>query len=277
MADVFISYSSQDKDLAGKLANELRAKGYTVWWDYEIQSGESFRAVIDQELNAARAVIVIWTENSIASKWVQAESDHAAAQAKILPVMVAGLNPLRIPKPHNTLHNDKVEDIERISAAVRRLVNRPKTFDVPVGKKVGYRSRVVAMIFAFGIAVIAVSYFYLFTDTQSKAVVRCFMTGGAMDGKQYSFVIDPVHKSAVWAGIWNSFRGGLPRRSANTYKCTNETFRLAGSRRNRLQLQPNNARIRCLSCSDPQTDGDRQMQGTRQRPLARLLQRRDSC
>jgi hypothetical protein len=33
MADIFISYSSEDRDQARILAAFLEAEGYSVWWD----------------------------------------------------------------------------------------------------------------------------------------------------------------------------------------------------------------------------------------------------
>ena len=33
MADIFISYSQKDRDVATALAAALEARGYTVWWD----------------------------------------------------------------------------------------------------------------------------------------------------------------------------------------------------------------------------------------------------
>jgi len=67
MADVFISYSKQERALTERLAADLLARGYTVWWDTNQVSGEAFRNVIQQELAAAKSVIVIWTPASVLS------------------------------------------------------------------------------------------------------------------------------------------------------------------------------------------------------------------
>jgi hypothetical protein len=54
MADVFISYSKQSQAQTEQLANELRGKGLTVWYDTSLVPGNSFRDVIMSELAQAR-------------------------------------------------------------------------------------------------------------------------------------------------------------------------------------------------------------------------------
>ena len=86
MADIFISYSKKDHEEARLLAAYLEAEGFSVWWDTSLKSGEQFRKVIMTELGRARAAIVIWTENSIESDWVQSEAGRAHADRKLIPV-----------------------------------------------------------------------------------------------------------------------------------------------------------------------------------------------
>jgi hypothetical protein len=48
MADVFISYrnSPERRALVRRLAAILRAHEVTVWWDYGLEAGESYRTQI---------------------------------------------------------------------------------------------------------------------------------------------------------------------------------------------------------------------------------------
>jgi hypothetical protein len=79
VADIFISYSKVDRDLASKISAFLEAEGWTVWWDKSLTAGDSYRDEIMRQLAAARAVITVWTESSIRSDWVRAEAGRAKA------------------------------------------------------------------------------------------------------------------------------------------------------------------------------------------------------
>ena len=51
MADVFISYASEDRDRAAKLASALGERGWSVWWDRKIVAGQAFDQAIERELD----------------------------------------------------------------------------------------------------------------------------------------------------------------------------------------------------------------------------------
>ena len=118
---VFISYSKAEPEPTRELADFLTSQGYTVWWDTNLTSGEVFRKVIDRELAAADAVIVIWSAHSVASNWVVSEADDAARRGKLITVRTGDLEPWRIPKPYNTYQADLVDNREAVLAAVRRV------------------------------------------------------------------------------------------------------------------------------------------------------------
>ncbi|MBC7886889.1 MAG: TIR domain-containing protein [Ferruginibacter sp.] len=88
MADIFISYSNEDKVIIKKIAGLLENKGWTVWWDKQIPIGENFDAVIENELHKAGCVLVVWTQKSITSAWVKNEATEAAQKGTMLPVML---------------------------------------------------------------------------------------------------------------------------------------------------------------------------------------------
>jgi hypothetical protein len=88
MSDIFISYSSKDRPWVETFAKVLESHGWSVWWDRNIPTGGSFNAVIRQELGAARCAVVVWSEQSVNSEWVQAEADEAKKQDKYLPVKI---------------------------------------------------------------------------------------------------------------------------------------------------------------------------------------------
>ncbi len=86
MADVFVSYSRSDKARVAPLVAAIEAQGWSVWWDPAIDAGQQFDDQIDAELQAANAVLVIWTPTSVASRWVRGEARDAAERGILVPV-----------------------------------------------------------------------------------------------------------------------------------------------------------------------------------------------
>jgi len=125
MVDVFISYSNKDLDLAESLAAALEAKGFTVWWDFNLVGGANYRKEILQQLQAARGVIVIWTENSVTSEFVLDEADHAAAEKKFLPVRDHKLKIRNIPLGFRGAQTYPLTEIDRIAAALNAMGVEP--------------------------------------------------------------------------------------------------------------------------------------------------------
>ena len=58
---IFLSYAHADAKRAQQLAAALNARGYTVWWDTLIEGGASFAKSIREALEAADAVVVLWS------------------------------------------------------------------------------------------------------------------------------------------------------------------------------------------------------------------------
>ena len=90
MADVFVSYSRSDKARVAPLVAAVQARGWSVWWDPAIDAGQQFDDHIDAELQAANAVLVVWTPTSVASRWVRGEARDAAERGILVPVRFEG-------------------------------------------------------------------------------------------------------------------------------------------------------------------------------------------
>src|SRR5258706_7279146 len=89
MADVFISYSRDDQADARRIAEAFQQEGFDVWWDAALRVGETFDTVIEQALLEARAVVVLWSPNSVNSRWVRAEATQADQSGTLAPVTIA--------------------------------------------------------------------------------------------------------------------------------------------------------------------------------------------
>lgn len=88
MADVFISYSSADRERAHKVASSLEAHGWTVWWDRKLIVGQAYDQAIERELEIARCVVVLWSKEAIRSDWVKNEAAFAAERDVLVPALI---------------------------------------------------------------------------------------------------------------------------------------------------------------------------------------------
>ncbi len=121
MADIFISYSKKHAPLTEELARDLEAEGYTTWWDTRLLPDDVFFPdSIRNEIAAAKAVIVIWAEHSIASRWVYSAANEADKQGKLLQVRDETLDPHRAPLPFNSGNIPPVTERAKIFAALKR-------------------------------------------------------------------------------------------------------------------------------------------------------------
>ena len=62
MADVFVSYVSENRAIAEKISRGLEGAGFSVWWDRHIRGGVDFAPEIARQLDAAKVVIVLWSK-----------------------------------------------------------------------------------------------------------------------------------------------------------------------------------------------------------------------
>ena len=75
MADIFISYSHQDRIVAQKIASAFESFGWSVFWARSIKPGERFDDVMENELKNCRCQVVLWSETSVESSWVRGEGE----------------------------------------------------------------------------------------------------------------------------------------------------------------------------------------------------------
>jgi hypothetical protein len=79
----FISYSSKDQEFAGRLHADLQVKGVRCWFAPEdLKIGDKFRTRIDESIRIHDKLLLILSENSIASDWVEKEVETAFEQER---------------------------------------------------------------------------------------------------------------------------------------------------------------------------------------------------
>ena len=107
MADVFVSYARADKARVAPLVAAIEARGWSVWWDPAIVPGREFDDEIEAEINAAKAVLVVWTPISVASRWVRGEARDAADRNVLVPVR---FDHAHLPMDVRAIHTTDLDD-----------------------------------------------------------------------------------------------------------------------------------------------------------------------
>lgn len=104
MRSVFISYSSQDREIASKIANDLSKNGIDVWFDnWKINLGDSLIEKIEQGIKNSDYLILVLSKSSFQSAWVQKEVQAVFAKKNsgenqvIIPVLIDTVEDSQIP------------------------------------------------------------------------------------------------------------------------------------------------------------------------------------
>jgi adenylate cyclase len=102
MAEVFISYErSTTVAQARAIAEALRLLGYEVWIDDELPVHRAYTDVIAEQLNSAKAVVVVWSEMAVRSEWVRSEATRAREAGKLVQLSIDGAG---LPMPFDQIH-----------------------------------------------------------------------------------------------------------------------------------------------------------------------------
>ena len=143
MSDVFVSYARSTEPQAKRIAQALRAQGFSVWRDDEIPAHKPYAEVIEERLKSSKAVLVVWSADAAKSQWVRAEADAARELGTLVQVTIDGTLP---PLPFNQIQCVRVECSDRgvtgngwdkLAGGVAALVNgedSPATLADPVSK-----------------------------------------------------------------------------------------------------------------------------------------------
>jgi hypothetical protein len=137
MAEIFISYASEDKDRAEAMARVLEEQGWSVWWDRRIPPGRDYAEVIESALREARCVVVLWTKSSVASKWVRNEVREGANREVLVPAL---LDEVEIPFEFRSLQaarligwRDRAQppEMAELLASIAAILGRPPVEPAP--------------------------------------------------------------------------------------------------------------------------------------------------
>jgi hypothetical protein len=101
--DVFISYQREQRPQVLLIAERLQELGLSVWFDARLEPGTTFDEEIHQEVRTAKAVVVCWTAEAVASRWVRAEATIGHQRDVLATVF---LEPIELPPPFNLVQTE---------------------------------------------------------------------------------------------------------------------------------------------------------------------------
>ena len=95
MSDVFLSYKAEDRPRLRQLVAALEADGLSLWWDAQIEGGATWRQSIQEQLDAARCVVVVWSKRSVGpeGRFVHDEATRAQHRGVYLPIQIDPVMP----------------------------------------------------------------------------------------------------------------------------------------------------------------------------------------
>jgi len=93
----FMSYSSKDQDIADRLYADLQSKGVRCWYaPHELKPGDYYRHKIDESIRVYDKLVLILSENSIKSEWVEDEVKRALKKEESMDMTRHVLFPIRL-------------------------------------------------------------------------------------------------------------------------------------------------------------------------------------
>ena len=130
-ATLFLSYAHSDEAKAQRLAAALEESGHTVWWDRLIEGGAVYAKTIGSALEAADAVIVLWSANSVESDWVRDEAAQGRERHCLIPISLDGTRPplgfrqYQVIKLRNWRGRRDTPQFEAIERAIAQCLGAP--------------------------------------------------------------------------------------------------------------------------------------------------------
>jgi hypothetical protein len=108
----FISYAHQDKAFARRLHADLQDHGVRCWFaPKDLKTGEKFRVRIDESIRVYDKLLLILSQHSVASVWVEKEVETAFEQERLRRQPV--LFPVRLDNTVLDLQSGWAADIRR--------------------------------------------------------------------------------------------------------------------------------------------------------------------
>lgn len=176
MSDIFISYSREDRDKVEELAGLFENCGWTVWWDRNIPAGKRFAQIIGEELATARAILVLWSEASVASDWVKDEAQEGVNRGVLIPVLIEDVS---IPYGFRQHQAANLKDWDGSAShpemrilldSISKLISKPKAAidTARLGRRSLFSRRRMPLIIGASAVVLLAAALFVFMNSQRR-------------------------------------------------------------------------------------------------------------
>jgi TolB-like protein len=178
-APLFISYASQDVEVANAICQSLESQGIPCWMaPRDVKPGAQYADAIVRAINDAKAIVLVMSASAVASAHVGREVERAASKRKPIIAFRVDAAPLSAPLEYFLSQSQWIDvpalGMKAASAKLAEAVGQESpssTQAIPVAKHgVGMTRRVaiaVAVVVALGVVV--GSGFYLWKSNHGAA------------------------------------------------------------------------------------------------------------
>lgn len=189
MARVFLSYDRDDAGKARTLAEALEHAGHTVWWDSHIKGGTEYSKEIEQALDDAEAVVVLWSKESVDSPWVRDEAAAGRDSGRLVPVRLDATNaPMGFRQYQNIdlsswKGRGEPASLKEVLACIDRLAGKePEVAAKPAVQKRAGTSFKLRLAIVASLVLVAIALIYFLVDRGAKSSVPVVAVAAADNG-----------------------------------------------------------------------------------------------
>ena len=131
--EIFLSYQAGDRAKAGPVVEALVGIGWSVYWDRDTPIGKRWEQVLEDKLEGAKCVVVLWSQKSIRSRWVNIEASDADDNDILIPAVIEHdlKLPIRFRGRQNAMlvgwdGNPQKREFQKLTRAIGGLIGYPE-------------------------------------------------------------------------------------------------------------------------------------------------------
>jgi hypothetical protein len=133
-AEVFLSYAHHDVAIAQLVSERIGREKLSVFWDRTIPVGFTWDDIVEEALDAAKCVVVLWSPAATSSEWVRIEAAEEAERRILAPALIQETKiPLRFRRIqaadliHWSPHGPDTSGMQALISAVKEMCSRSRS------------------------------------------------------------------------------------------------------------------------------------------------------